>query len=230
MNIREIVLDTETTGLSPEKGDRIVDIGCVELINYAPTGNNFHVYINPERAMGEEALKISGITDEFLRDKPKFSEIADGFLNFIGDSKLVIHNAKFDINFLNSELERIGKPLLLLENAIDTLDIARKKYPGAPASLDALCKRYEVDTSIRTVHGALVDCILLAEVYVNLLGGKQSGLSFEEDDKRRGENSSAVEKKRHEERFFPPSGEELKIHAEFLESSVKSPIWNDAEA
>lgn len=229
MNIREIVLDTETTGLSPEKGDRIVDIGCVELINYAPTGNNFHVYINPERSMGEEASKISGITDEFLRDKPKFSEIADDFLNFIGDSKLVIHNAKFDINFLNSELERIGKPLLLLENAIDTLDIARKKYPGAPASLDALCKRYEVDTSIRTVHGALVDCILLAEVYVNLLGGKQSGLSFDGDDKVLGESSS-MKKKRHEERFFPPSGEELKIHAEFLESSIKSPMWNEAEA
>ena len=178
-NIREIVLDTETTGLSHENGDRIVDIGCVELINHVQTGNTYHVYINPEdRKMHSDASAISGITDEFLADKPLFKDIVDDFLKFVDNCPLVIHNAKFDIGFLNSELARVNKPLFNLDDAIDTLLIARKKFPGAPVNLDALCKRFDVDTSIRVTHGALIDCFLLADVYINLLGGRQSDLSF----------------------------------------------------
>ena len=167
--IREIVLDTETTGLNYQDGDRVVDIGCVELIDHLPSGNTFQVYINPEKKMSADAARISGITDEFLADKPVFSKIVDDFLNFVGDSTLVIHNAKFDVDFLNSELERLQKPLFSMENVIDTLDIAHRKFPGAPASLDALCKRFNIDTSIRVTHGALVDSLLLADVYINYI-------------------------------------------------------------
>lgn len=223
-NIREIVLDTETTGLSHENGDRIVDIGCVELINYVQTGNTYHVYINPERSMNSEASKVCGITDEFLRDKPLFKDIADEFLNFVQDSPLVIHNAKFDIGFLNSELRRINKPTFDLDKAIDTLLIARKKFPGAPVNLDALCKRFSVDTSIRVKHGALIDCFLLADVYINLLGGRQSDLSFANETTKvvvELESHSPIRKARD----FSPTDDELLAHSEFI-AKLNNALWN----
>lgn len=171
--MREIVLDTETTGFDPETGDRIVEIGAVELLRHVPTGNTYHQYINPERAMPNEAFEVHGLGDDFLRDKPVFKAIAQDFLDFIGDAKLVIHNASFDMKFLNAELGWIGKRPLPPDQAIDTLMIARKKFPGAPASLDALCRRFGIDNSSRTLHGALLDSEILAEVYLELIGGRQ---------------------------------------------------------
>ncbi|NNF24202.1 MAG: DNA polymerase III subunit epsilon [Rhodobacteraceae bacterium] len=171
--MREIVLDTETTGFDPETGDRIVEIGAVELLRHVPTGNTYHQYINPERAMPNEAFEVHGLGDDFLRDKPVFRTIAQEFLDFIGDAKLVIHNASFDMKFLNAELGWIGKRSLPTDQAIDTLLIARKKFPGAPASLDALCRRFGIDNSSRTLHGALLDSEILAEVYLELIGGRQ---------------------------------------------------------
>ncbi len=175
--IREIVLDTETTGLSPHDGDRLVEIGCVELINHIPTGKNFHVYINPQRSMPEEAFRVHGLSEEFLSDKPLFADVAEDFRGFIGDATLVIHNAPFDMGFLNAELERAGKPRLGNE-VIDTVMVARKKHPGARVSLDALCKHYGIDNSRRTLHGALLDSEILAEVYLELIGGKQVSLAL----------------------------------------------------
>lgn len=174
---REIVLDTETTGLSPATGDRIVEIGCVELINHIPTGKHLHIYLNPERSMPEEAFRVHGLSDDFLRDKPKFAEKADEFLDFIEDSTLVIHNAPFDMGFLNNELERAGKPSLR-NNVIDTVMVARERHPGARVSLDALCKHYGIDNSKRTLHGALLDSEILADVYLELIGGRQVGLAL----------------------------------------------------
>jgi len=174
--MREIVLDTETTGLDPQDGHRIVEIGAVELFNHLPTGKTYHQYINPERSMPREAFDVHGLGDEFLRDKPVFARIADDFLKFVSDSKLIIHNASFDMMFLNAELGWVNKSPLPGKQAIDTLDIARRKFPGAQASLDALCKRFGVDNSSREKHGALLDSELLAEVYLELLGGRQQGL------------------------------------------------------
>lgn len=174
--MREIVLDTETTGFDPFTGDRIVEIGCIELNNHITTGNTFHVYINPERAMPEEAFKVHGLGDDFLRGQPKFAEIGQKFLDFVADAKLVIHNASFDMKFLNAELEWMKLPLLPMEQAIDTLEIARKRFPGSPASLDALCRRFGIDNSARTLHGALLDSEILAEVYLELIGGRQPDL------------------------------------------------------
>lgn len=171
--MREIVLDTETTGLDPETGDRIVEIGAVELMGHMPTGNTYHQYINPERSMPEEAFAVHGLGDDFLRDKPVFKHIAQEFLDFIGDAKLVIHNAAFDIRFLNAELKWVGLPQIPWERALDTLAIARKKFPGSPSSLDALCRRYGIDNSSRTLHGALLDSEILAEVYLEMIGGRQ---------------------------------------------------------
>jgi DNA polymerase-3 subunit epsilon len=177
---REIVLDTETTGLSPVNGDRIVEIGCVELINHIPTGRHFHVYLNPERDMPEEALRIHGLSGEFLADKPKFAEVVDDFLRFVGDGTLVIHNAPFDMGFLNHELERLRRPRL--DNmVIDTVMVARERHPGARVSLDALCKHYGIDNSRRTLHGALLDSEILADVYLELIGGRQVGLALVAD-------------------------------------------------
>jgi DNA polymerase III, epsilon subunit, Proteobacterial len=175
--IREIVLDTETTGLSPAGGDRLVEIGCVELINHIPTGNTYHVYINPERSMPEEAFRVHGLSDEFLADKPVFKAVAGDFLAFVGDATLVIHNAPFDMGFLNAELEWAGLPPLTNE-VIDTVMVARQKHPGARVSLDALCKHYGIDNSRRTLHGALLDSEILAEVYLELIGGKQVSLAL----------------------------------------------------
>src|SRR6478736_6239277 len=177
---REIVLDTETTGLSPVTGDRVVEIGCVELINHIPTGRHFHVYLNPERDMPEEAFRVHGLSNEFLADKPLFKAEADNFLEFIGDGTPVIHNAAFDMGFLNYELERIGKPSLSNE-VIDTVMVARERHPGARVSLDALCKHYGIDNSKRTLHGALLDSEILADVYLELIGGRQVGLALVEE-------------------------------------------------
>ena len=174
---REIVLDTETTGLSPVTGDRIVEIGCVELINHIPTGRHFHVYLNPERDMPEEAFRVHGLSNEFLSDKPLFAHEAEQFLEFIGDGTLVIHNASFDIGFLNHELERTGRPQLRNE-VIDTVMVARDRHPGARVSLDALCKHYGIDNSKRTLHGALLDSEILADVYLELIGGRQVALAL----------------------------------------------------
>ncbi len=171
--MREIVLDTETTGLDPFQGDRIVEIGCVELLNHVPTGRTYHQYINPERPMPQEAFEVHGLGDEFLADKPKFVQIVDAFLEFVAEDKLVIHNASFDMKFLNAELVRAKRRELAQDRAVDTLMIARKRYPGAGNSLDALCRRFGVDNSGRELHGALLDCELLAEVYLELRGGRQ---------------------------------------------------------
>lgn len=174
--MREIVLDTETTGFDPEAGDRIVEIGAVELLNHLPTGRTYHQYINPERAMPREAFEVHGLGDDFLRDKPVFAAIGQAFADFVGDAKLVIHNAAFDIKFLNFELKRMGLPEIPWSQAIDTLAIARQKFPGSPASLDALCRRFGVDNSKREKHGALLDSEILAEVYLELIGGRQPDL------------------------------------------------------
>ena len=171
--MREIVMDTETTGFDPETGDRIVEIGGVELLNHMPTGRTYHQYINPERSMPKEAFEVHGLGDDFLRDKPLFKAIAQDFLDFVGDAKLVIHNASFDMKFINAELGWLGIKPLPYDQAIDTLEIARRKFPGSPASLDALCRRFAIDNSARTLHGALLDSEILAEVYLELIGGRQ---------------------------------------------------------
>lgn len=171
--MREIVLDTETTGLDPNQGDRIVEIGAVELWNHVPTGKTYHEYIDPERSMPQEAFEVHGLGDDFLRGKPVFSMIVEGFLAFVGDAKLVIHNAAFDMRFINAELSWLHKAPLPMDQAIDTLAIARKRFPGSPSSLDALCRRFNIDNSARTLHGALLDSEILAEVYLELIGGKQ---------------------------------------------------------
>jgi DNA polymerase-3 subunit epsilon len=177
---REIVLDTETTGLSPLTGDRVVEIGCVELINHIPTGKHFHVYINPERSMTDDAYRVHGLSEEFLRDKPNFRSIAGDFIRFIGDATLIIHNAAFDISFLNYELERSKLPSII-NKVIDTVEVARDRHPGARVSLDALCKHYGIDNSKRTLHGALLDAEILAEVYLELIGGRQVAFALVEE-------------------------------------------------
>lgn len=176
MTGREIVLDTETTGLDPSTGDRIVEIGCVELINAVPSGRTFHVYIDPERDVPEEAFRVHGLSREFLTGKPRFHEIAEDFLAFVGDARLVIHNAEFDMKFINAELRRCQRDSLLMDRVLDTLALARRKHPGASNTLDALCARYKIDNSRRTKHGALLDAEILAEVYTELNGGRQTTL------------------------------------------------------
>lgn len=174
---RQVVLDTETTGLSPATGDRLVEIGCVELVNHLPSGKTFHVYLNPQRSMPEEAFRVHGLSDDFLADKPLFSAVAADFRAFIDDATLIIHNAPFDMGFLNTELEKLSQPRLTNE-VIDTVMLARQRHPGARVSLDALCKHYGIDTSRRTLHGALLDSEILAEVYLELIGGRQAGLAL----------------------------------------------------
>ncbi|MDE0524050.1 MAG: DNA polymerase III subunit epsilon [Boseongicola sp.] len=174
--MREIVLDTETTGLDPDSGDRIVEIGAVELVGHVPTGKTYHQYVNPEREVPKEAVDVHGLTDDFLRDKPAFAAIAQDFLTFIGDAKLVIHNAAFDLKFLNAELRWLALPQIDEVRAVDTLEIARRKFPGSPASLDALCRRFGIDNSNRVLHGALLDSEILAELYLELMGGRQPDL------------------------------------------------------
>lgn len=221
--MREIVLDTETTGLDPKDGHRIVEIGCLELIDRVPTGRPFHELINPERMMDDGAFKVHGISDEMLADKPVFAGVVDAFLAFIGDDPLVIHNAAFDMKFLNWELKKAGRPPLAMDRAIDTLAIARKKFPGSPASLDALCKRFNVDTSSRNLHGALIDSRLLADVYFHLTSATQAGLTFEAGAAR--DSSGAVQRIPRAPREHAVPEAEGEAHRAFLESSVKESIW-----
>ncbi len=222
--VRQIVLDTETTGLSPENGDRIVEIGCIELINFVPTSNTFHKYINPDRRMSEGAFKVSGISDEFLSDKPKFNEIYKDFLNFISDSALIAHNAQFDVGFLNSELSKIENDFSLSNEIIDTLALAKKKYPGAQASLDALCKRFEIDTSKREKHGALLDSYLLVEVYIELIGGKQTSFTLSNKSKTLDNSKKIISNYNH--RKFNITDQELEEHKNII-NKIKNPIWSE---
>ena len=221
--MREIVLDTETTGLAANNGDRIVEIACLELIHHVPTGETFHTYINPEREMPEDAFRIHGLSGEFLSDKPLFAAIADDFLAFIADAPLVIHNAEFDVGFINAELVRLGRDRLDGSRAVDTMRLARKRFPGAQASLDALCRRFEIDNSARTFHGALLDCELLAEVYLELKGGRQPGLELAQQGRRRAQ-AAVQERTRRPPRPHAPSAEELAAHERLLEG-VENPIW-----
>lgn len=227
--MREIVLDTETTGLSPEKGDRVVEIGCVELINHVPSQNTFQVYLNPERDMDEGAQKIHGLTNEFLIDKPRFEEIAEDFISYIGNSKIIAHNASFDINFLNSELARVNKDKIPEERVVDTLKIAREKFPGARNSLDALCKRFLIDNSNRKLHGALLDSELLAEVYLELIGGKEPdlALAIENINVDEEENQLVIKPslKRNKELKSRLTEEDQINHKEFIETLKVNPVW-----
>ena len=222
--MREIVLDTETTGFDPLSGHRIAEIGCVELVNHLPTGRVYHQYINPERDMPEEAFKVHGLSNEFLSDKPIFAEIADAFVEFIGGATLVIHNAEFDMKFLNAEFARLGRPTLPMSRAIDTVAMARKKFPGAQANLDALCRRFEIDNSSRTFHGALLDSELLAEVYLQLIGGRQPGLELGAANARGGGTAGAVVRQARPPRPHSANPEELEAHAAFV-GKLKKAVW-----
>jgi DNA polymerase-3 subunit epsilon len=228
--IREIVFDTETTGLNPLGGDRVVEIGCVELLDYIPTGQTFHVYLNPERDMPDAAFRVHGLSTDFLRDKPLFTDIAESFEDFIGDAKLVAHNASFDLGFINAELARVGRSEIISERIIDTLIIARRKYPFGPNSLDALCQRLQIDNSRRSKHGALLDAEILAEVYIELLGGRQKDLGLSIETKVLAQSSSGERAKSGTrpralpDRLLP---EDLDRHAEFISGFGSSIIWND---
>ncbi len=214
--LREIVLDTETTGMEPSEGDRLVEIGCVELENHLPTGRTLHLYLNPEREVPAGAVAVHGLTYEFLKDKPTFSEVVGEFLDFIGDdAKLIIHNAEFDMKFLNWELKTLGFPSLDARRAVDTVKMARMKFPGSPANLDALCRRFGIDNTGRTLHGALLDSELLAEVYLELLGGRQRGLLDEAAGTSQKTLASAIELERpfREPRSHSASDEEKAAHA-----------------
>ena len=224
--MREIVLDTETTGLDPQGGDRIVEIGCVELVNHVASGNTYQCYINPERDMPEGAFRVHGLSTKFLADKPYFKDIADDFLSFLSEDRLVIHNSAFDLGFLNAEFDRMGRPALPLARAIDTVALARRKYPGAPANLDALCRRFEIDNSERTKHGALLDAELLAEVYLELIGGRQAALVLPTGQARQpGEEGEAHNNAANAPRPHEPSTEEKAAHAAFI-ATLDDPIWN----
>jgi DNA polymerase-3 subunit epsilon len=222
--MKEIVLDTETTGLSIKDGHRIVEIGCIELDNLIPTSNKFHCYLNPERKVSEKALEVHGYTDEFLKDKKKFREIVDDFLLFIKDNKLIIHNADFDVAHLNNELELLGKTKIDKSNVIDTLEIARNKFPGSQISLDALCKRYRIDNSGRIKHTALVDCELLTKVYINLIDQKEPKLNFIPDNQITREEK-LINKKDYFKKIVKPSPEEIKSHKEFLKKNLKKNFY-----
>tara|TARA_B100000780_G_scaffold183344_1_gene128680 strand:+ start:168 stop:839 length:672 start_codon:yes stop_codon:yes gene_type:complete len=223
--MKEVILDTETTGLSVKEGHRIVEIGCVELNELIPTQNKFHCYLNPERKVSEKALEVHGYTDEFLSNQKKFSDVVDEFLNFIENKRLVIHNAEFDLSHLNNELALLGKKKLDRANIIDTLALARDKFPGSPISLDALCKRYRVDNSKRTQHTALIDCDLLAKVYINLLDQKEPTLNFKnEANEKTIINLNDINK--YYKKVIKPTEEELKLHKEYLKSNLKKNFFN----
>lgn len=231
--MREIVFDTETTGLDPFQGDRVVEIGCVELINHVPTGRTYHQYINPERSLSEEVVAVHGLTEQFLSDKPKFSEIVDEFLAFIGsDSMLVAHNASFDMKFLNAELSWVGYPPLSYDRVIDTLILARKKFPGSRVNLNELCKRFHIDNSARTVHGALLDSELLADVYLELLGGREPGLILDKKiPVQTIENKSVqiasvqtLQREYREPRVFGVVQDEIEQHIDFVRK-IKNNLW-----
>ena len=221
--MKEVVLDTETTGISIREGHRIVEIGCIELDNLIPTQNKFHCYLNPERKVSEKALEVHGYNDDFLSKQKKFIEIGDEFLSFIKDKRLIIHNAEFDLSHLNNELSLFGKKKLDNE-VVDTLTLARDKFPGSPVSLDALCKRYQVDNSKRTVHTALVDCDLLAKVYINLIDQKEPTLDFQNSDqeiKEMNEKNISYYKK-----VVKPTETELNKHKDYLKNNLKKNFFN----
>ena len=221
----EIVLDTETTGLSVKDGHRIVEIGCIELDDLIPTKKIFHFYLNPERKISEEAFKVHGYSDEFLSDKKKFSEIADDFLEFIKDKKIIIHNAEFDIAHINNELLIAGKEKITKTNIVDTLDIARNKFPGSAISLDALCKRFRIDNSKRAQHTALVDCELLCKVYINLIDQKEPTLNFYSQNEKK-ENLNLINNNSYYKKVVKPSSEEIELHKKFLKKSFKKNYFN----
>ncbi len=227
--MREIVLDTETTGFDATGADRIVEIGCVELLNHIPTGEEYHVYINPERDMPQAAFEVHGLSTEFLSDKPLFAEVAQSFTDFIQDSLLVIHNAPFDVGFLNAELERVNQPLIMNDRVLDTLALARRKHPGAQNSLDALCRRYGIDNSAREKHGALLDSIILAQVYSELIGGKQAFLELSKPGQAP-VSSGTVKHQKAPPRPAPiPSlitEEEASEHKAFIEKMGEDALWN----
>ena len=216
--MKEVVLDTETTGISVRDGHRLVEIGCIELQDLIPTKNRFHCYLNPERKVSEKALEVHGYTDEFLATQKTFLEVVDQFLEFIEDKRLIIHNAEFDLSHLNNELAILGKKKLNNE-IVDTLVLARDKFPGSPVSLDALCKRYRVDNSRRTQHTALIDCDLLAKVYINLIDQKEPTLNFQSDETKISLKSN--ESKNYFKKVVSPSAEELKKHKEYLKTNLK---------
>ena len=218
--MKEVILDTETTGLSVRDGHRIVEIGCIELDDLIPTQNRFHCYLNPERKVSEKALEVHGYTDKFLSTQKKFSEVVDEFLNFIENKRLVIHNAEFDLSHLNNELALLGKKKLNNENTVDTLALARDKFPGSPISLDALCKRYRVDNSKRTQHTALIDCDLLAKVYINLLDQKEPTLNFQNQDNEK-KTISSNQTNKYYKGIIKATEEELKLHKDYLKNSLK---------
>jgi DNA polymerase-3 subunit epsilon len=221
--MKEVVLDTETTGISIKEGHRIVEIGCIELENLVPTQNKFHCYLNPERKVSEKALEVHGYTDEFLANQKKFKDICDQFLEFIKDKRLIIHNAEFDLGHLNNELSIFGKKKLGNE-IIDTLVLARDKFPGSPVSLDALCKRYRVDNSKRTQHTALIDCDLLAKVYINLIDQKEPTLNFQSQDQaiNEGQNINI----NYFKKIVTPTEDEIRKHEEYLKSNLKKNYFN----
>lgn len=224
---REIVLDTETTGLDPASGHRVVEIGCVEVIGGIRSGAFFHTYLNPERDVPDEAYRVHGISTDFLKDKPIFAEKVDEFFEFIGSDPLVIHNAGFDMRFINAEIGRLGFAALPMNRAIDTVLLARKKFPGSPASLDALCKRFDIDLSARTKHGALLDAELLADVYLELLGGRQVALTLDQENKNitaQIEQSSVAQPR--EARVFAVNPEETQAHQQML-AKLKKPLWEE---
>lgn len=227
--LREVILDTETTGLDPANGDRIVEIGAVELMNHLPTGQTFHVYINPERDMPKEAEAVHGLSAAFLKDKPVFAAVARDFLDFIGDATLIIHNANFDMAFLNAELGFLRLPALLPERVVDTLHIARQKHPGSANSLDALCRRYGIDNSKRTKHGALLDSELLAEVYLELIGGRQTALILEASRVKRTATvvSATIALQRPSPLPSRLTAEERQAHALFLSGLGENSLWKE---
>ena len=223
--MREIVLDTETTGLDPKSGDRVVEIGCVELHNHMATGETYHAYLNPERDMPSAAEAVHGLSIAFLEDKPKFQDVAEDFLKFIGDSPVIAHNAAFDLGFLNAELEAIGQPVISKDRSIDTVPLARRKFPGAQVNLDALCRRFNIDLSARVKHGALLDAELLAEVYLELVGGREPGLGF--SAKSQGQTGPRQAKAHRPVRPARPhliSADEKAAHELFL-AKIKNPVW-----
>ncbi len=221
--MRDIILDTETTGISVKEGHRIVEIGCIELDNLIPTKKNFHCYLNPERKVSEKAQEVHGYTDEFLSSKKKFAEVVDDFLNYIKDKRLIIHNAEFDLSHLNNELKIAGKENIKNE-VIDTLVLARNKFPGSQNSLDALCKRYRIDNSKRTQHTALIDCDLLAKVYINLIDQKEPTLDFKSDEKILKNNKD--NKILYYKKVIQPSKEEKSKHSQFLKKFLKKNYFN----
>ena len=221
--MKEIVLDTETTGISVKEGHRIVEIGCIELENLIPTKNKFHCYLNPERKVSEKALEIHGYTDDFLANKKKFKEISEEFLNFIKDKKIIIHNADFDLAHLNNELSLLGKESIK-NQIVDTLFLARNKFPGSPASLDALCKRYRIDNSKRKQHTALIDCDLLSKVYINLIDQKEPTLDFQNIDQRTLEHNDF--KTVYFKKIIKPTDKEIKNHKNYLRESLKKNFFN----